>query len=183
MLYYIISPSREQLGPFTAEQLLEHGLTLNSIVWTEGLPDWVAASSIPELRQLIEQHQYIPPMPPPINPLMGNAEEPKGPAMRPPYPSYGMPQAGPDAHSSSMQQSKPDSYMALSILATLLCCLPFGIVAIIAASKVDTLWNSGKHEEARRASRAARNWVIISAITAVVLYVFYFAFSFFTYLF
>ena len=49
-------------------------------------------------------------------------------------PSYGQQPNGP----------KPDNNLVWGILATVLCCLPFGIVSIVKASKVDGLWNSGQ---------------------------------------
>jgi hypothetical protein len=65
----------------------------------------------------------------------------------------------------------PDTYMVWAILATLLCCLPFGIVSIVKASQVSTLYYQGNYAEARAASRAARNWAIASAVSsgAIVL--------------
>lgn len=69
---------------------------------------------------------------------------------------------------------KPTSYLALAILVTIFCCLPFGIVSIVKAAKVDSLWNSGKYLESQDASRKARNWAIaaiISAIVAAIIYV------------
>ena len=65
----------------------------------------------------------------------------------------------------------PATYLVWAILATLLCCLPFGIVSIVKASQVSTLYYQGNYAEARAASRAARNWAIASAVSsgAIVL--------------
>ena len=43
---------------------------------------------------------------------------------------------------------KPDNFLPWAIVSTVLCCLPFGIVAIVYASKVDTLWYAQKQAEA-----------------------------------
>ena len=43
---------------------------------------------------------------------------------------------------------KPDNNLVWAILITILCCWPFGIVAIIKAASVDGLWYSGRHDEA-----------------------------------
>jgi hypothetical protein len=64
---------------------------------------------------------------------------------------------------------KPKSFLALSILATIFCCLPFGIPAIVFAAKVDNLWAAGLYAEAEEASRKAKVWTIVSIITGVVL--------------
>ena len=68
----------------------------------------------------------------------------------------------------STNQQKPDNYLVWAILSTLLCCLPFGIVAIVKSSKVDTLWYAGNHAEAIQASNDAKKWSIISAVVGLV---------------
>lgn len=52
MKYYIIY-NGQQVGPMTREQLLSYGLNPNSQVWTEGMPQWVPAYTIPELMEII----------------------------------------------------------------------------------------------------------------------------------
>ena len=69
---------------------------------------------------------------------------------------------------------KPDNYLVWSILSTVFCCLPLGIVAIVKASKVDALWAQGLQEEAIEAANDAKKWSIIGAVAGVlgvVLYV------------
>ena len=63
---------------------------------------------------------------------------------------------------------KPNNYLALSILATIFCCLPFGIPAIVFSAKVDSFWNAGNYQAAMDASRKARNWMLVSAIVGLV---------------
>lgn len=54
--------------------------------------------------------------------------------------------------------SKPDNFLVWSILATIFCCLPFGIVAIVKSSTVDKLWYSGDYKGAQDAADSARTW-------------------------
>ena len=63
---------------------------------------------------------------------------------------------------------KPDNYLVWAILSTVLCCWPFGVVAIVMASKVDSLWASGCYDEACQASKDAKKWAMIGAITGAV---------------
>ena len=42
----------------------------------------------------------------------------------------------------------PPTHLAEAILATLLCCLPFGIVAIVKASNVSGAYHAGRYDEA-----------------------------------
>ena len=60
------------------------------------------------------------------------------------------------------------SYLALAILSTLLCCMPLGIVSIVYAAQVSTKVSAGDVAGARAASRSARNWGIAAAITGGV---------------
>ena len=53
---------------------------------------------------------------------------------------------------------KPATNLIWAILVTIFCCLPLGIVAIVKASSVDSLYYSGHYYEAVRASRAAASW-------------------------
>jgi len=61
----------------------------------------------------------------------------------------------------SVPQSKLDipTYMTQAILVTLFCCIPFGIPAIINASKVTKLLALNKYDEARECSLKAKKWV------------------------
>lgn len=63
--------------------------------------------------------------------------------------------------------------MAKAILTTLFCCLPFGIVAIVKASKVDSLLAAGRRDEAIQASKEADNWGNWSILASLILCVVY----------
>ena len=65
--------------------------------------------------------------------------------------------------------SRPKTWLAESILVTIFCCLPFGIVGIVHASKVDSAFNAGNYEEADRASREAKKWLMIGFWIGVVI--------------
>lgn len=65
----------------------------------------------------------------------------------------------------------PKSWLVESILATIFCCLPFGIVGIINATKVEKAFYAGDIEGANNASKNAKKWTIIAAISGVVFYV------------
>ncbi|MBZ4652575.1 MAG: putative rane protein [Proteiniphilum sp.] len=64
---------------------------------------------------------------------------------------------------------KPNSWLWQSIVATVLCCIPFGIVGIVYAAKVDSNYFNGRYSEAASAARKARMWTII-AFCAGLLY-------------
>lgn len=63
----------------------------------------------------------------------------------------------------------PESHLVWGILTTLLCFLPFGVVAIVKASSVATHWYAGNPAEAHAAAESAKNWSIAAAVTGVIL--------------
>jgi TM2 domain-containing membrane protein YozV len=52
MSQYYMAIGNTQQGPFPREHLLTHGLRPETMVWTEGMPQWQRADSIPELASL-----------------------------------------------------------------------------------------------------------------------------------
>ena len=140
---YYMHIGGQQVGPYEENELPSHGLTASTMVWREGMPDWVAASQVPELSHL------LPP-----------SQQPPG---YQPQPGYGPQQP------YGAQPPMPDTYMVWAVLVTVLCCLPFGIVSIVKASQVSSLYNQGRYQEAVAASEAAKKWAIWSAVAGVVI--------------
>lgn len=62
----------------------------------------------------------------------------------------------------------PDTYLVWSVLATILCCLIPGIVAIVYSSSVSSKYYRGDLEGAKRSSRNAQIWVIVSVVTGII---------------
>lgn len=67
-------------------------------------------------------------------------------------------QIGPDGGDDYPPMVKPNNYLVWAILGTIFCCLPFGIVSIVYASKVDGLWLAGNYFAATEAARKAKTW-------------------------
>jgi predicted secreted protein len=78
-------------------------------------------------------------------------------------PSYG--QASPGGPAGS----PPPNYIVWSILTTLFCCLPFGIVSIVYAAQVNNKWALGDVAGAHDSSQKAKRFAIWSALTSVIL--------------
>jgi Interferon-induced transmembrane protein len=55
----------------------------------------------------------------------------------------------------------------------LCCCLPFGVVAIVYAAKVDGLVASGDIAGAEAASKSAKLWVNLSAGSVLIIIAIY----------
>lgn len=68
---------------------------------------------------------------------------------------------------------QPDNYLVWSILVTLFCCLPLGIVAIVKSTQVSGLWAQGRYAEAQAAADSAKKFVMWSVIAGVIVIVIY----------
>lgn len=60
------------------------------------------------------------------------------------------------------------NHLVWAILATLCCCPPFGIVAIVYASQVSSHLAAGNYEAALQSSSTARKWCLAATICGVV---------------
>lgn len=138
--YYYLDANSQQCGPVPQSSLLQVGITQDTMVWTNGMPGWAKAGNVMELQAL-----FAPPQPP--------REETIVP---PQAPTYNEP-------TTPVYELCPSSNLVWAILTTLFCCLPFGIVAIVHAAKVEGLWNAGQKELARAKASEAKKWCWISA--------------------
>lgn len=67
--------------------------------------------------------------------------------------------------------TKPQNWIWLGIVATVLCCLPLGIVSIVYASKVDSAWHRGDYQGAINSSKKAQMWGFISIGAGFIAYI------------
>lgn len=74
-----------------------------------------------------------------------------------------------ETYNQSPMPPKPNNYMALAILTTIFCCLPFGIVGIVKASKVNSLYMLKQYDLAMQASADAKKWSIIGIVAGLVV--------------
>jgi len=84
------------------------------------------------------------------------------------------------AHAREDRTPRIDNHLAKAIIATLLCCMPFGIIAIVHASSVDGKVHAGDLNGARLASRKANDWgnyAIISGFIVAALYCVFMVFA------
>lgn len=92
---------------------------------------------------------------------------PPRPAGQAPQPMYVMP-PGEELPERKPQPPMPPTYMIWAILSMICCCFPAGIVAIIYAAAVSSRYFARDYEGARRASRNAEIWIIVSIVTGIV---------------
>ena len=62
------------------------------------------------------------------------------------------------------------NYLVHSILVTLFCCLPCGIVGIVYAAQVNPKQSAGDYAGAQSASDSAKMWCWIGFIPSLIIY-------------
>src|SRR4051794_507037 len=76
-----------------------------------------------------------------IRPKASSAPPPSGGPIRRPAPANG--------YGSTVGNTlPPPNYLPQAILTTLFCCLPFGVVAIVKSTQVNSLWQTGQSDAA-----------------------------------
>lgn len=189
MNYWIIVNDHHD-GPYSVDTLVANGLKPEDLVWTEGLADWTPAGNILELAEAMNLRDSMAAAPAePAAPVAAEvieiveteAEAPMEqeaacdaePAQQPqpaqqPYAAPQMQtaytQAAP-AQAAAMTQTEPcpPSYIAWSIIVTVLCCTIVGIPAIVFASMTKSAYYRGDLAKAKRYSEITQ-WFIIAAI-------------------
>lgn len=66
------------------------------------------------------------------------------------------------------REEMPSTWLIWSVLVTVFCCFIPGIIAIIFSSQVSSRYYAGDFEGARRASRNAEIWIIVSFVLGVI---------------
>lgn len=96
MTKYYIAIDNQRQGPFPAEELPQHGLTPESLVWCKGMVGWEKAKNVPELAYLLVQTPNVAPPQPPVQPAAYQPPYPQQYGQYPQYPQqqYGQPQYG-----------------------------------------------------------------------------------------
>lgn len=168
---YYIAINGQPKGPFGHHQLLINGLTATSLVWTEGMADWAQAQSIPELQELLFGRPDLDSS----NPDEVTAATPPPFASRQPCADASCNAQQAQANQSQQQPPRfngtypheqpmghmvlcPKTWLVESILVTIFCCLPFGVVGIVKASNVEAIWRRGDIVGAEAASQSAGFW-------------------------
>ena len=169
---FYVAENEKPVGPFEVSQLVARGLKGSDLVWAEGYETWVRADSVDEIKEALAA------------PSVASAEAYRETAIPQlpnentvpgcPPPPYQQPyQQQPNQPQQQSYVAPPQSGLVESILVTLLCCLPFGIVGIVNAANVNSQWSAGRYEEAEKSSANAKRWTIIGAITGFVVSVLY----------
>lgn len=147
----------ERTGPYSVEQLALSDITPDTLVWYQGLSQWVAAGSVDALSHIFR-----------------NSQTP------PPPPGFSNEQYPPTPNRNKFVPPCPSTFMSLAVVSVVLSCLSlstgfgvismaFAIVAIVKAKEVVRRYHEGDYVAAEKSSRAACIWGIVSVVTTVAL--------------
>lgn len=70
----------------------------------------------------------------------------------------------------------PNNHLAFAIITTVIFCIPFGIVAIIKASRVSPLYYEGHYEAAQNMADSAKKYSILGLVLGIIRNILYFFF-------
>ena len=108
-------------------------------------------------------------------PMPTDADEPAQTQPRAPEPQAAYFNPAPSGMSQGNQASTPaerkpmpKSYLLWAILATIFCCMPAGIVAIVFSTQVSSRYFVGDEAGAEKASNRAQIWIIASIVLSII---------------
>ena len=193
---YYIAENGQQAGPFEPNELLAHGLTVNSLVWCEGMPTWTSASQVPELMAVLNGQPFNPtgidtqlPQTPPMGdvqlpqvPPFGGQQQPTQPTPTQPT-TYGQgttnqpyapPQYGPNTNQPQQMPAKTwfTESLIVTILSALCCCNPVGlctgIYSVFKAYNAKNKAMAGDSMGSANDAATAKKWMIITIVVGLV---------------
>ena len=188
---YYIAENGQQAGPFEPNELLAHGLTVNSLVWCEGMPTWTSASQVPELMALLNGQTFNPtsidtqlPQTPPMGDMQLPQVPPFGGQQQPTQPTtygqpnqpYAPPQYGPSTNQTNQPQMPVKTWFTESLIVTIMsalcCCNPVailtGIYSIFKANSAKTKSMAGDSAGSAVDAATAKKWLIITVVVMLV---------------
>lgn len=170
-----------QEGPFTPEQLPLNRMDSKTPVWYEGLDYWMPASAAPVTAEMLRRY-YAGELQRPDHTVDVEAPEQTETTIdvdsQPSQQQERMTawQQTAQKYAAASQTSRsgqpaekcPPTYMVWSIVLTLLCCNPVGIVAATLGWTVTTKYNNYDFDGARRRSELTAWWFIITIVTSLI---------------
>lgn len=100
-----------------------------------------------------------------VSQAAGTQPTPPNPTPTPPNPTPPVPPKPP------VVGPAPDNHLTKAIIATIFCCLPLGVISLIKATKVDSLWAQGNYEAARESASSADTWANVSMVIGIISFI------------
>lgn len=161
-----------QEGPYEESNLPLDRMNASTPVWYEGLSYWMPAAKAPVTAQIITNHLMQTAKPDSINEEQRQAPETSiNTEYSAPHNQFANTAATQQPYNRNPQQAepKPATYLIWSIILTVLCCNPIGIIPIITGNQVTSKYNNYNYSGARKSSEITEWWLMITIVTSLML--------------
>ena len=143
----------ERRGPYLPDSLPLSEMTPETPVWYDGLPGWMAAGKAP----LTAMHFAI------------STDTPEAQLPQtPPQPQCAM-ASTPTPKPAQPSEKCPPTFLVWSILLTICCCNPVGIIPIMLGASVSSNFRNNNIQAARRASYITEWWIAITLVLGLMM--------------
>lgn len=160
MKYWIII-DRQQAGPFELDSFETIEFGPETPVWHEGLADWTPASEVAELNAILLRRT--------ADNRFGGGDERPDVVVEAVESENVKIDTTPRKRDSGAERNRPSNYLGWAIAATILCCMPLGVVAIIYSASVNSKFDRGDIAGAEKASDTAQWLIILSIVLGLVV--------------
>jgi len=150
--YFYIDAEGKQKGTFSPDELIHENVKRETLVWTQGMDQWMRAGEVAELNYIFSETVTA----------QGTAQ---------PYAQYPQPVM---SQTPTTQPLMPKTWLVESILVTILpfiLCSSFlsllGIIGIVYAAQVESFFNRGDYTASAESSRSAEKWTKIAMWIAI----------------
>lgn len=184
MNYHVVIEG-QAVGPYTPQQLAALGINGETLVWYQGLENWIPASQVPEVMAAINaanqnyntelyQQPAVPQEPAqPAQPQQVYQQQVYQQPQQQPYqqPQQQVYQQQPyqqPYQQQSYAKTCPPNNLVMAIIGLVLF-FPIGIPALIKAIRVNSLWEQGQHDEAIAQSISARKLGLLAIFIGAVV--------------
>lgn len=163
MKYWIII-DRQQAGPFELDSFETIEFGPETPVWHEGLADWTPASEVAELNAILLRRAAN------VH-FGGGGDRPDVvvDAVETETVKIDPASCGRISNIGRHTDKRPSNYLGWAIAATILCCVPLGVVAIIYSASVNSKFDRGDIAGAEKASDTAQWLIILSIVLGLVM--------------
>lgn len=163
---YWVSINNNQVGPMSLDEVIALNPSADMLVWHPGMPDWDKAANLPELAHLFGadyeecvDSQTIETEPQPEQTIEEPVQEP-APKVEDVKPQ--------PLQETAPAEPCPPNYLVWTVLVTVMCCVPLGVISLIYSSQVKTKYNAGDIEGAKKASSKTELWLILAFVLGLI---------------
>ncbi len=153
--YYFVIDG-QQYGPTQLDQVAALDITPSTLTWHEGLENWIKASDIPEIADILTQKRNMS-----TADMHDTQIQVEKPASQPTNDSI---------QPVDTDNECPKPRLGLAIFSAIM--FPIGIAAIVKTSLIKTRWAQGRRDDARWLAKSAHKYAIASIISGIVMIAF-----------